>query len=272
MLILQNQLNVPLYHPILEPDHKQQNANALLRYQVKSTQLASSLLSELQLVNNKDSEKIKSVLFNECGPGMDLEPDTFVQNNAQSTTVKHSMTLRRIAIRLIVGRSFISSLDHDQQTTMHLSALACDAVRHVKDNPGEGQWLSCKYQMTSVVAGALLALGYFVLQDCSDHPDVNLQTSSRYTMHIEHFMDATEILSELAIHNLYARRVRDDFSTITSVVARINERIRMLAFSRGGVNHFDYEDAKDLIPTNILDNFPYTASSPDLRSGVLWLL
>lgn len=174
------------------------------------------------------------------------------------------MIMGRIAIGLIVGRKFISSRDPGSRMMSMMSALACNAVRHVKDNPAHGPEFSCFYQTTSVIAGALLALGTFVLQDCSD---------PLYTMHVEYFMDALEVLSRYAEFNLYAARVRHDFAAIANIVARINEKRDSPTFSRRGAKEFDYSDAKDLIPSNIFESFPYTALSPDLshRSGVVWL-
>ncbi|KAH7381377.1 hypothetical protein DE146DRAFT_670431 [Phaeosphaeria sp. MPI-PUGE-AT-0046c] len=268
----QSQADTRLYEIYPQPDDERHNTNGLLQYQIRSAELANSLLTEVQVTNN-NPEMIQSILLVDCGPDMKPEHDLLAPNNAQANTLQISMTLKRIAVGLIVGRKFVSSLEHTRNRMILMSSLVCDSFRRVKDVPGQGPWPSCHYQLTSVVAGILLALGFFLLQDCSSYPEVSQQRSSLYSIHLENFMDAANFLSRLAHSNHYARRVRDEFSTITSVVTAIDQSRRRLAFSGARVDEFDYEDAKDLIPPNVLDSFPYTASSPDLssRSGVVWL-
>jgi hypothetical protein len=174
-------------------------------------------------------------------------------------------TLKRLTIPLIVSRKIMTSFTYNNDHAQYFTNLARDALGDVQQLHAEATISSsCRHQLTSAVAGALLVFGAILLRDLSA-PHLG-QLQSAYGDYLGYFMDAAGLLLDLAQSLPYAKRVHEDCTTIINCVTNIAERWRSLPQARRLSE--GQSAVADLIPSNIMESFPYQALSPPLQGPV----
>jgi hypothetical protein len=234
---------------------------------------------------------------------IEAQMQQFVDNELSNICIPHSslqdesischkafMALQYLTIPLIVGRRAMTLLSYNSshaQSFIELATYVLQDIRKVRNEVLVSS--SCRQQLTSTVTSVLLVFGAVVLRDLSS-PDLSpLQLG--YGDYAENFMETVAILSDLAQGLPYAKRARDDCSTIISAVTAIVDKWHSLSHAQKASHGWSF--AVDMIPPGIVEHFPYQALCPPLhglpagaalagwegidprlepsKSGVLWL-
>jgi hypothetical protein len=178
----------------------------------------------------------------------------------QSPIFEMALYLKRLTTLLVVGRKYFTMEPSNIKVAKSLGMLA----------------------LTTALAGMLSVIGILLLRN---FPALEMsEPNSGYDDSARVFMQVVEVLRGLAQHFPYARRVHDEFLTVTSVVANLVERYRSLSPAQQASH--DHRFVADMIPPNIEEGFPFCASCPPLHSyglsgdwiasrdsgaGVLWI-
>lgn len=150
-------------------------------------------------------------------------------------------------LRLLLRRRAMTSLRYDGTTGRICGDLAMDTVQRIKDHSHEAKLPSSfRFHMTATLGGAILILSTLLVRDLGS---IGLQDKA--PVYAESFRDAIGILHDIAIYFQAARRVADDCKDIVRVVTTI---------LNGG--------PPDLIPTNLIELFPYNALDCTQQSGL----
>lgn len=262
----------PLFQLSVQPqaEHPRHDSNRYLYQATLATQMACSLAHEVTIPGMRGSNSTEQLIM-DC----DLSSEGQIRTRApvpESEILRAYLSLQRLEIPLVVGRKLMINLESDPYTAPHIVQSAVDHLRSMAKVRSEAVRFSpcCQMQASTIIAGILLSLGCFILQDVSRYVDLEL-LEKFYGCYVEDFMTATIVLNELAQSIPYAKRIQEDFATIIDLVTRIAERYD--SRSTPGRAKFRFKSVKDLVPSNIMESFPYAASSPALtgRSGVLWL-
>jgi hypothetical protein len=197
----------------------------------------------------------------------------------QSPIFEMALYLKRLTTLLVVGRKYFTMEPSNIKVAKSLGMLALTTARKMNELVIPP---SCRHQVTSALAGMLSVIGILLLRN---FPALEMsEPNSGYDDSARVFMQVVEVLRGLAQHFPYARRVHDEFLTVTSVVANLVERYRSLSPTQQASH--DHRFVADMIPPNIEEGFPFCASCPPLHSyglsgdwiasrdsgaGVLWI-
>jgi hypothetical protein len=187
------------------------------------------------------------------------------QPHSMSHVPLKTFTLKRHTIPMIVGRGVMTSLRYSNEHAHYFLDLTVKALLDVRELRTEASISSsCRHQMTSAMAGALLVFGALLLGDLSVPHLCHLQ--SAYGDYVDYFMESEAILLDLAQSLPYAKRVYEDCSTIIKTTKGISERWHSL--SRAQQIRQGWSAVADMIPSNIVESFPYQTLSPPLQGSV----
>ncbi|KAH8695814.1 hypothetical protein GQ44DRAFT_694852 [Phaeosphaeriaceae sp. PMI808] len=220
------------------------------------------------------------------------EPSSFPRQIRVIHNPKAFHGLNSLIVPLIAGRRVMTSMTYDRDQAFRFLGLARFGMEKVEEMWGicdieDMVSNSSMHQFPSLLAGIILVYASVILRDHST-PDRD-SLKQNYSEYVENCMEAIVALSEVAQRSIYGKRVHEDCSSISNLVRAISEKHKSLY----GWNHPSpsWEFAKDMIPPNVVDLFPYQALSPsfqvpggfngdtlegwaDVRgngSGVLWL-
>jgi hypothetical protein len=190
-----------------------------------------------------------------------------------------ALCLKRLTTLLVAGRKYITLEPSNIKFAKSLGILAITTARKMNELVIPP---SCRHQVTSALASMLSVIGILLLRNS---PALEMsEPSSGYNDSAHVFMQLIEVLRGLAQNFAYARKVHDEFLTVTSVVANLVERYRSLSPSQQV--GYDHRFVADMIPPNIEEGFPFRASCPPLHghgplgdwiasrdgsAGVLWI-
>lgn len=178
------------------------------------------------------------------------------------STLKTFMTISPKTVVLIVGRKTMTSLTYNRSQAEYFGQLALHTIGEMRYLRREAEASSsCRHQMTSAVASALLTLGALLVHDLSLSELVPLQVN--LDAYQANFKEAATIMEDLARGLPYARRVLGDcrklINSVSVMIRRWEERAHNDQASQDWVTLMGLKGAK---PGNL---FPYQASSPQLR-------
>ncbi|KAF2009504.1 hypothetical protein BU24DRAFT_76108 [Aaosphaeria arxii CBS 175.79] len=176
-------------------------------------------------------------------------------------------------LRLFLRRTTMLSLNYDGKTGVTYGDIALDTIQRFKPHAREAKIPSpLRFHMATTLSHSLLILASLILRDLS-----SIGIQDRKDLYTVGYLDAKNILQEIAAHNQVARRIVDDFrSLFRSVSTALNNR--EIGTPNWANDHFNPSDfpvrsrlghlREKSLPSDSWD--AEFQQSPEAASGIIW--